>query len=275
MALTFQWVEDPNQFPRRVSKTTNGVAVTRTGLVTGTRDPDIALTAAGLPPMGEPYGAKYPTLRVVDVAAEPLGGTSDSSGGESNGSCRVTVTYGEPGRGSTPPPPDGSGSNFTEVKFGSASVPVQWGWNYLSPPDLDDDATPTFGPLNNGDGSSLEVSVMSLEVTVYYQSLAAFDWRHAARLATLGALNDAAVTLPKIKDTGWVWRLDAGQLKYRGFSTPVKRAGRSGVDYWEVTHSLELREDWDEIDQIEDERGVPIASRKSTVHRRGSFNGLW
>lgn len=275
MALTFQWVEDPSQFPSRVSLTTNGRAVSRAGLVLGTRDANLAVTAPGVPTRGTPYGAKYPTLTAAEISAEPLGGTGDSAPGGANGSCRITVTYGEPGRGSNPPPPDGSNSNFAELQFGSASVPVTWGWNYLSPPGLDDDTTPDFGPLNNGDGTSLEVSVMTVKVTAYYQSLNQIPWQVMVKLATRGALNDGPLTLPPMKDTTWRWAIAAGQLKYRGFENPVKRSGRDNIDYWEIVHTLELREDWDEIDQLEDDRGVPIASRRSTIHRRGPFAGLW
>lgn len=272
---SFRWVEDPTQFPRRVSDTADGLVISRSGVVEGTRDPILARTAAGLPSRGDAYGAAYPTLVVVSRDIEPFGGSSDSSGGDASGTCRVTVNYGQPGRSSNPPPPAGPDSNFTELRVGSASVPVNWGWFPTDAPDLDDTSPPTVGPLNNGDGATLEVGVLGLEVTAYYDTPAQIPKEQMIRLLTAGALNADAVKLPPIKDTNWAWSILPGQLKYKGFTGPVKREGRAGVTYLEVVHQLELRADWQLFYQLEDERGVPYQSVEATIYRRGAFTGLW
>ena len=264
MPLTVTALENRAELRDRADSNQRGLALVRYFLVDGTRDTAEALTATGVPRVGDAYGGFAPGALCQTLSAEVFSALA----------VKVTASYADPERAvfDQNPPPVGPDSNFTEIETGVTSNPVEFGWDaLLGPPDTG--TVPTIGPL---EGVSRQLGTLTARVTVYVDVADVQDCLTLAlSLAGVGALNDDTLTFPPLKGTTIEWVLAAGQVMLLGVAGPKKfTSGESDV-WYELVYTLELRPDFTVQILNKDAEGAPISSSLAHVQPWEDFTGLW
>jgi hypothetical protein len=266
MPITVTPIENLGRARDRADRTARGLAAERHFLVEGTRDTAEAIARPEIPRPGAAYGAAWPTAVVDSVRGEAY----------AESAVLVTVSYADPERqvgGGANPAPEGPVSNFTELTVSSIGVSVEWGWAEAGSAPPDDAEVPDAGPLS---GISREVGRVSIKLTTYAsegQILARIN--KAVALATEGAVNLGALTLPKLRGTSITWSLQPGQAKFKGVEGPVKRLGPDDSAWYELVYTLDLAEDFLVTQYEQDEDGTPVSAQRVHIDVWRDFAGLW
>jgi len=136
-------------------------------------------------------------------------------------------------------------------------------------------------PINNGEGTSIEIGTLSASVSVWYAANQAPDYARLTRLMRPNKLNNAAVSLPPLDRSTQRINFDAWQVRYRGWSPTVELSGAPGVDglptpLLRVTHALSLSEHHDHIWQAQNAAGEPNGRYwYDRLYRDADFTGIW
>lgn len=231
-----------------------------------TADPDYALTATGLPEIGDAYGSALPGAYVQDVAVIILGGGKASpANADQNGWSRVEVTYGPPE--STGVTPDLSG--WTEV------VQSARGERIMYPIDPATGLPEISAPrLRNGDGVTILTGQTEAHVHTFHTGTVSTALK-AYILNTLTnpcKVNDAGIVLPRYGAPGNTdsLTLAAGQALYTGHTM---RQSSPGVV--QLTHHLVISRDFLDREAREDADGSAESVVTNTVYDDASFVGIW
>jgi hypothetical protein len=217
----------------------------------------------GLPPLGAPWSATRPTLKVIALRPERLGGVGDY------GFCRVIVEY------ST-----GSAQVLNAGQVGeSYAVLGSQGVGFTAYVGLDDDdePDPDAPPINQGDGVSVDTSVPEFRIRKFYSrsDFGLIDWSRFVRLQADQPLNEAAADIPRPQHLGggsagaW-FTFGAGQLRYRGFNV-VDAAG----DAFGVEHVVLAAPDHNVRWTARDKAGKALGVKVARVLPYADFSGLW
>lgn len=238
-----------------------------------------AFTAAGLPALFSPWSATLPGVvatRIGPPSRYSMRGIPDVDASE--GFCLMPVEYGSEGAGgagvlSRPvPEPNLAYCEFEQVTQGQTiRYPLRRQANFAGGNEPNASVAPPFPIISNGDGASVESSLLRARVVVFYETEP--DCSPFLRLMRPAHLNDAAITLPPRAFGGTTrYLLEEGQAKYAGFSDPVKEAG-----LWKIVHTIDVAEDWYIRWQPENDKGQAIAGTTyfDDVYPKGSFAGLW
>jgi hypothetical protein len=207
----------------RFGRTTAGMTATRYGKI-DTSDVRDAAAASGIPAIGDAFHTTaYPTLTVRKIDIEPLvGGQTLGLGiapaSANPGVSEVTISYDTGGGGTIKnPKPTVPGEAWTEIDVGSSSQTVYYGHDIADTANANTNvesipAEALAGPLNDGDGVTLDVPTLSLSVVKSYAATSSIPFSSWVALA--GKINSASVTLPPLYKTGTGWTLAKGQLLY-------------------------------------------------------------
>lgn len=207
----------------RFGRTASGLSATRYGRI-DTSDVRDAAAASGIPAIGDAFHTTaYPTLIVRKIDIEPIAGGQTLGLGiapasANPGASEVTITYDTSGGGTIKnPKPTVPGEAWTEIEVGSSSQTVYYGQDLADTAHADTNlesipAENLAGPLNDGDGVTLDVPVLSLSVVKSYAATASIPF--ATWVALAGKINSASVALPPMYKTSASWTLAKGQLLY-------------------------------------------------------------
>jgi hypothetical protein len=240
-----------------------------------TRDEIAALSAPGVPQIGDVYSIGTPGLVVVSRRSVVEGGKDDANG--VGGVTSVYVEYAERNYqwSSTVKEVQPAGVKHTVIRIGNESVEVGAGVNdsgmvmtaYYT--DLNTLAT-AAGAANNGKPMSKQVGRIQAEVYDFRPLTYAVPYSTLIGLASDKALNSDAVTLPAPLGTATAISLQPKQALYMGFEVDVR------PDAVLVKHQLELATDFYFRWAIIDKDGKPTGTLGAVqLYRATAFTGLW
>lgn len=225
-----------------------------------TAEESAALSAAGLPRLGDGYNLAYPALRAVDIRTRyERGGTDDA------GTTLVEVRYSSDFRANPIPAKDGDA--YTELETQEESVASLWDRRNL-------DGTFKSAPFKKfAGGATLSLLLGRTRARVsrfYSQSRASsLSWSTLIALARDHAVSADAVTLPVLRNTTVSFTLAPGQVRYHGFA--VQTQG----DLIQLTHAIEMAPDF--YDRIGQENADGTSGAYVTVNQYpvANLNGVF
>lgn len=252
MAPTATYINDGTQNPSMraaLVATRDGTTAERHYLI-NTGDVAEALSADGLPRVGDAFSVAFPTLVVTSIQIHYREGEL----------CEAAVNYTTPQPGRFQPVPLGPDDAYTEVQLESSSVRALF------------DVEGTVEPIANGEGAQVQTNEIRFIVHAFYTHATMPDLGRLIDLSTPNHLNDADVLLPPFASRdGPRWLLLRGQARYAGFVPTL-----IGNGLVEVTHHIVGASThdylWSPVDAQGMATGSPIASR---IYNEGSFAGLW
>lgn len=218
---------------------------------------------SGLPLLGAPWSASRPTLKVVALRPERLGGSGDY------GTSRVVVEYSTGGisifNGGSP------GEVYSILGSQGVGYTAYFGLNE------DDEPDETAPAINQNDGVSVDTSVPEFRIRKFYaaSAFATLDWNKLVNYQVDQPLNHAPVTIPRPQHLGGsasgTWFTFAkGQLRYRGFSVVD-----AGPDAFGVEHVVLAAADHDVRWTARDKNGMAAGTKRARVLPFADFAGLW
>jgi len=215
----------------RFGRTATGIQATRFGKIDTSVVNDAAI-ATGLPKLGDLFHVSaYPLLAVRKIDIEPIAGGQGLGQGiapasANPGISEVTITYDTAGGGTIKNPiPTEPGEAWTSIDVGSSSQTIYYGQDLadtanantllknIAPDDL-------VGPLNDGDGVSIDVPTLSVSVVKAYAATDTIPFASMVQLT--GTLNNGPITLPPLYKTDAVWTLGRGQALFVGFKVDAQ-----------------------------------------------------
>lgn len=265
MPVTVTLVTNGSDYAPSLALNERSVEASRSYIIAGTGDLEVAANAPGLPRVGDAWGPGV-DLYAASVRVRPIGGAN----------CRAEVLYRspDPAGDREPKPPRSPADSYTQLESGTTGINVLYAWNAIGNPNFG--SPPDFGPINGGRGIPDDRGTLSARVVRYFTNPAEFDLARLVALASDGAVNDAALTLPPVAGLFPV-TLAAGQAKYVGFEGPELAAAppAAPVRLYKVVHRLAL--DFDHIARYTESDVSGGASIGRAVHLspRRSFAGLW
>lgn len=247
-----------------------------------------ALTAPGLPNLGDRWSDLLPGSIVQRVGPAQFFGGTDADG---NRRWLVPVEYGaaEWGGATTTPRYRSPGDAITELVTGveqqTVYLPVtQFGAfqrEQVTVDGLPVVSTPPQSPIANGDGVTIDVGTLGANVSVWYEPNASVNVSRLTSLSRPSKLNLLELTLPPVEFSTARIAMGKRQVRYRSFSYGIEFTGRNGVDgsptpLLRVVHNLVLAESHDVIWQATDAAGEPVATYyRDRVYRDADMEGLW
>lgn len=268
---TFTWGSVQSRLDRFVKQNT-GTQATRYGRV-NTVDLAEAARASGLPKVGDPFDAQnYPLVKVRSVSIEPLYGGQQLGQGvapaaANDGTSEVTIEY-DSGTGSDHKPTT-PGETFTEFEAGSTGQNVYFGAPEGNDADIETiGLAQLVGPLNDGDGVSLDVPTVTMSVVKAYDKATAVI-NFAGFIGLLGKINKSPVTLPGVYGTGLNFGMGKGQLLYQGPQVQVLD------DLIVVRHVFKAAPDHNYLEQVRGPDGKATAKKVVRMRNYAEFSGLW
>jgi len=209
----------------RFGRTATGIKATRFGKIDTSEVNDAAI-ATGLPKIGDLFHVSaYPLLAIRSIDIEPIAGGQGLGLGiapasANPGISEVTLNYDTAGGGTIKNPiPTEPGEAWTSIDVGSSSQTIYYGQDLLNTANAN---TPLasialedlVGPINDGDGVSIDVPTLSLSVIKAYAATSSIPF--SSFVTKTGTLNSASVQLPPLYKTSAAWTLAKGQLLYMG-----------------------------------------------------------
>lgn len=228
--------------------------------------PGVALTATGLPAIGDPYGTDLPGAYLRRLETEPLGGGSASPADpDQNGWSLVRATY---------EPPEQTGitpdlSSWTEVIQSTRSERIFYPIDPAT-------GLPEIGAtkLRGGDGATVmsgwtEVSVHTFHLTSPSPALLAYILNTLTRPCKV---NDAGIVLPRYGAPGsfGTLALGPGQALYLSHSL-----GESSPGVMRLSHHMAISKDFLDRYATDTETGESDGVETSVLYDEASFVGLW
>jgi len=227
---TFTWGSYSNRRDT-FTRTASGIQATRYGRI-DTSDVGDAAAASGLPALGSAFHTTaYPAVVLRKIDIQPMAGGQGLGQGiapasANPGVSEVTLTYDSTGGGTIKnPKPTEPGEAWTEIENGSSSQTVYYGQDRADSSHADTALASIppealVGPLNDGDGVSIDVPLISLTVVKSYAASASIPFGTWA--AKRNTLNDGSLAFPPLYKTGASWTLSKGQARYLTFKVEVQ-----------------------------------------------------
>ena len=221
---TFTWVSKKGNRDR-FGRTATGIKATRFGSIDTSVVNDAAI-ATGLPKIGDRFHTSaYPLLAVRSIDIEPLFGGQGLGQGiapssANPGVSEVTINYDTAGGGSIKNPiPTEPGEAWTSIDVGSSSQTIYYGQDLADTANANTllkniSAADLVGPLNDGDGVSIDVPTLSVTVVKAYAATDTIPFSTMVQMA--GTLNSGPIALPPLYKTDARWNLIKGQSLFVG-----------------------------------------------------------
>lgn len=241
--------------PESLEESGAGLRGHRTYIV-NTHDVDAAYNTA--PPVGQAWSGGRPELVLYSKRTRYIGGRNNDSG--ENGRTAVDCEYQTPSLGNLPPPT--LATKYSVLASGSETQTVYFAVG-----------APVVGPnlpIANGEGAGKRIGMVSARIYTYFNLNATVNWGRLIRLTRKNALNDAAISIPRLIGTGTVLSFAAGQVRYEGFTPSANN------ELLEIVHDVSFAEDFDVRWYQEDENGYRVgAEQRSKVYELDDLSGIW
>lgn len=231
----------------RFGANANGKTATRYGRI-DTADITAAQIASGLPRIGDALHVSTPGIVVRTIDIQPVAGGQTLGlgafpGAANTGLSEVVIQYDSSGGGDIKnPKPTVPGEAWTSIENGSTSINIYYA------PEADSTLAGTtnieslpdgllVGPINDGNGISLDVATLAVTVTKSFLATASIPFNTYNSLRN--TLNIAPITLPPLYNGPNSWTLAKGQGLYTGFVPEVqgellvvKHQFKIATDHW-------------------------------------------
>ena len=234
----------------------------------------LAVTAPGVPQLGQAYAQELPDLKVVSQATRRVGGLPRGDGSQEGGNTLVTCEYATPGAGGRLPVPE-VGKAWTEIATATSSYQLMHDQRLVNP-DLEYVVPPneptvaSTGAINSGRGVAVPTGTLRARVVMYYDAIEP-NWGLISRLAMRQGVNRFQLKLPAVNQGTFDWVLEPGQVQYVGATPDLDRGVKR------VIHELNVAEDFLYRWMPENAQGEPAQDEPvpTVLFPAFAFAGLW